>query len=74
MKCVSWEFDGNDNLGNTWTSEWNLVCDKEYMYVKFMLSKFLVCSFFRGGIRSENELLDLIFDNAALILMKQKLN
>lgn len=33
MKCTSWEFDNNDNLGNTWTSEWNLVCDKEYLYV-----------------------------------------
>ncbi len=33
MKCTSWEFDHDDNLGNTWTSEWNLVCDKEYLYV-----------------------------------------
>lgn len=40
MKCISWEFDSNDNLGNTWTSEWNLVCDKEYLYVIRLIGEF----------------------------------
>lgn len=31
IKCTAWEFDMTDKLGNTWTSEWNLVCDSEYL-------------------------------------------
>lgn len=38
MDCTAWDFDQNDNLGNTWTSEWNLVCDNEYLYVLRFIS------------------------------------
>ncbi|XP_017849314.1 organic cation transporter protein isoform X2 [Drosophila busckii] len=31
VACSSWEYDMNDNLGNTWTSQWDLVCDKDYL-------------------------------------------
>lgn len=30
-KCTAWEFDMNDKMGNTWISEWNLVCDSSYL-------------------------------------------
>lgn len=33
IKCTAWEFDMNDQLGNTWMSEWNLVCDSEYLKI-----------------------------------------
>lgn len=30
-KCTAWEFDMNDKMGNTWISEWSLVCDSSYL-------------------------------------------
>lgn len=30
-KCTAWEFDMSDKMGNTWISEWNLVCDSSYL-------------------------------------------
>lgn len=33
MKCEAWEFDMTDSLGNTWSSQWNLVCDKKYLKI-----------------------------------------
>lgn len=49
-KCASWEFDSNDNLGNTWISEWNLVCDKEYL--KNVGEMFFLVGVAAGGIIS----------------------
>ncbi|XP_037922439.1 organic cation transporter protein isoform X1 [Hermetia illucens] len=49
-QCTSWEFDENDNLGNTWTSEWNLVCDKEYL--KNVAEMFFLLGVATGGIIS----------------------
>ncbi|KAJ6636445.1 Solute carrier family 22 member 21 [Pseudolycoriella hygida] len=49
-KCVSWEFDSNDNLGNTWTSEWNLVCDKESL--KSVAEMFFLVGVATGGLIS----------------------
>ncbi|XP_037947935.1 organic cation transporter protein isoform X2 [Teleopsis dalmanni] len=31
ISCSAWEYENDDNVGNTWTSEWDLVCDKEYL-------------------------------------------
>lgn len=50
IKCTEWEFDMNDNLGNTWTSEWNLVCDKEYL--KSVAEMFFLFGVATGGIIS----------------------
>nr|XP_029732351.1 organic cation transporter protein-like isoform X1 [Aedes albopictus]XP_029732355.1 organic cation transporter protein-like isoform X1 [Aedes albopictus] len=48
--CSSWEFDLNDNLGNTWASEWSLVCDKEYL--KDVAEMFFLVGVATGGITS----------------------
>lgn len=50
IPCSSWEYDTNDNLGNTWTSEWNLVCDKEYL--KNVAEMFFLLGVATGGIIS----------------------
>ncbi|XP_055903253.1 organic cation transporter protein isoform X2 [Eupeodes corollae] len=50
IACSSWEYDMNDNLGNTWTSEWNLVCDKEYL--KNVAEMFFLLGVATGGIIS----------------------
>ncbi|XP_055384813.1 organic cation transporter protein-like [Condylostylus longicornis] len=50
IACTSWEFDENDNLGNTWTSEWNLVCDKEYL--KNVAEMFFLLGVATGGVIS----------------------
>lgn len=50
MKCSSWEFNSSDNLGNTWTSEWNLVCDKENL--KNVAEMFFLVGVATGGIIS----------------------
>lgn len=49
-KCQSWEFAANDSLGNTWTSEWSLVCDKEYL--KNVAEMFFLVGVLTGGIIS----------------------
>jgi OCT family organic cation transporter-like MFS transporter 4/5 len=33
VQCHSWEYNMTDSLGNTWSSEWNLVCDKKYLKI-----------------------------------------
>ena len=48
--CVAWEFAINDNLGNTWTSEWDLVCEKEYL--KNVAEMFFLLGVATGGIIS----------------------
>ncbi|XP_055853826.1 organic cation transporter protein [Episyrphus balteatus] len=50
IACTSWEYDMNDDLGNTWTSEWNLVCDKEYL--KNVAEMFFLLGVASGGILS----------------------
>ncbi|XP_065082866.1 organic cation transporter protein isoform X2 [Ochlerotatus camptorhynchus] len=50
MTCSSWEFNPNDNLGNTWASEWSLVCDKEYL--KDVAEMFFLVGVATGGITS----------------------
>lgn len=48
--CSSWEYDGNDTVGNTWTSQWNLVCDNEYL--KNVAEMFFLLGVATGGIIS----------------------
>ncbi|XP_055541857.1 organic cation transporter protein isoform X2 [Wyeomyia smithii] len=50
VTCSAWEFDVNDNLGNTWGSEWNLVCDKGYL--KDVAEMFFLVGVATGGITS----------------------
>ncbi|XP_058823477.1 solute carrier family 22 member 21 isoform X1 [Topomyia yanbarensis] len=50
VACNSWEFNLNDNLGNTWVSDWNLVCDKEYL--KDVAEMFFLVGVATGGITS----------------------
>ncbi|XP_055695059.1 organic cation transporter protein [Lutzomyia longipalpis] len=50
IACKSWEYDWNDNLGNTWTSEWDLVCEKEYL--KNVAEMFFLLGVATGGIIS----------------------
>ncbi|XP_035900426.1 organic cation transporter protein isoform X1 [Anopheles stephensi] len=50
VACSAWEFDTQDNLGNTWSSEWNLVCDKEYL--KNVAEMFFLAGVATGGITS----------------------
>lgn len=50
VKCTDWEFDTTDNLGNTWTSEWKLVCDSEYL--KNVAEMFFLVGVATGGIIS----------------------
>lgn len=40
----------NDSLGNTWISEWNLVCDSEYL--KNVAEMFFLVGVATGGIIS----------------------
>ena len=42
-----------DNLGNTWTSEWNLVCDSEYL--KNVAEMFFLVGVATGGVISGEE-------------------
>lgn len=50
VKCTAWEYDMDDKLGNTWTSEWNLVCDNEYL--KNVAEMFFLVGVATGGIIS----------------------
>lgn len=50
ISCKSWEYDWNDNLGNTWTSQWDLVCEKEYL--KNVAEMFFLLGVATGGIIS----------------------
>ncbi|XP_031621225.1 organic cation transporter protein [Contarinia nasturtii] len=50
IKCTEWEFDMADNLGNTWTSQWSLVCDSEYL--KNVAEMFFLVGVASGGIIS----------------------
>lgn len=48
--CTAWEYDMNDNVGNSWTSQWDLVCDKEYL--KNVAEMFFLLGVATGGIIS----------------------
>lgn len=48
--CKAWEFDPDDNLGNTWSSQWNLVCDKDHL--KNVAEMFFLAGVATGGIIS----------------------
>lgn len=50
IKCTEWEYDMTDKLGNTWTSEWDLVCDSEYL--KNVAEMFFLVGVATGGIIS----------------------
>lgn len=49
-KCVEWEYNMTDNLGNTWISEWDLVCDKKYL--KLVAEMIFLIGVATGGIIS----------------------
>ena len=48
--CTAWEYETDDNVGNTWTSQWDLVCDKEYL--KNVAEMFFLLGVASGGIIS----------------------
>ena len=48
--CTSWEYDSEDNLGNTWITQWDLVCDKEYL--KSVAEMFFLVGVAIGGVIS----------------------
>ncbi|XP_073816234.1 organic cation transporter protein isoform X1 [Musca autumnalis] len=48
--CLAWEYAVNDNVGNSWTSQWDLVCDKEYL--KNVAEMFFLLGVATGGIIS----------------------
>lgn len=50
VKCTAWEYAMDDKLGNTWTSEWNLVCESEYL--KNVAEMFFLVGVATGGIIS----------------------
>jgi len=45
-----WEYETNDNVGNTWTSQWDLVCEKEHL--KNVAEMFFLLGVATGGIIS----------------------
>ncbi|XP_063708766.1 organic cation transporter protein-like [Culicoides brevitarsis] len=49
ISCTDWEFK-EDDLGNTWTSQWKLVCDKEWL--KNVAEMFFLVGVASGGIVS----------------------
>lgn len=50
IECREWEFNTTDGLGNTWNSEWNLVCDKKYL--KIVAEMIFLIGVASGGIIS----------------------
>ncbi|KAH8361820.1 hypothetical protein KR200_001275, partial [Drosophila serrata] len=50
VACEKWEYETHDNVGNTWTSEWDLVCDKEHL--KNVAEMFFLLGVATGGILS----------------------
>lgn len=50
VECHSWEYNMTDSLGNTWSSEWNLVCDKKYL--KIVAEMIFLIGVASGGIVS----------------------
>lgn len=50
VACEKWEYETNDNVGNTWTSQWDLVCEKEHL--KNVAEMFFLLGVATGGIIS----------------------
>jgi OCT family organic cation transporter-like MFS transporter 4/5 len=50
IECHEWEFNMTDSLGNTWSSEWDLVCDKKYL--KIVAEMIFLVGVATGGIVS----------------------
>lgn len=50
IECHEWEYNMTDSLGNTWNSEWNLVCDKKYL--KIVAEMIFLVGVATGGIIS----------------------
>jgi hypothetical protein len=50
VACHEWEFNMTDSLGNTWSSEWTLVCDKKYL--KIVAEMIFLVGVATGGIVS----------------------
>lgn len=50
IKCSAWEFASNDDVGNTWISEWDLVCDQHNL--KSVAEMFFLAGVATGGILS----------------------
>lgn len=50
IECQEWEYNTTDSLGNTWNSEWNLVCDKKYL--KIVAEMIFLIGVASGGIIS----------------------
>lgn len=50
VECHSWEYNMTDSLGNTWSSEWNLVCEKKYL--KIVAEMIFLIGVATGGIVS----------------------
>lgn len=50
IACHEWEYNSTDGLGNTWNSEWNLVCDKKYL--KIVAEMIFLVGVATGGIIS----------------------
>ncbi|XP_075144927.1 organic cation transporter protein isoform X1 [Haematobia irritans] len=48
--CSAWEYAIDDNVGNSWTSQWDLVCEKEYL--KNVAEMFFLLGVATGGIIS----------------------
>jgi MFS family permease len=50
IECHEWEYNMTDGLGQTWMSEWNLVCDKKYH--KIIAEMIFLVGVATGGIIS----------------------
>jgi MFS family permease len=50
IECREWEFNMTDGLGNTWMSEWHLVCDRKYL--KIVAEMIFLIGVATGGIIS----------------------
>lgn len=50
IRCTEWEYATNDGLGNTWISEWDLVCEKDYL--KNVAEMFFLVGVASGGVIS----------------------
>lgn len=49
-KCTAWEYNSQDDIGHTWTSEWDLVCDNKNL--KNVAEMFFLAGVATGGIIS----------------------
>lgn len=50
IECKEWEYNSTDSLGNTWNSQWNLVCDRKVL--KIVAEMIFLMGVATGGIIS----------------------